>query len=424
MADKRISELDEITDLSNNNELLFLDSSNSNLKRIKLKDLGGNDDFDKLDYPFTILGKGSGTASQVLDSKLLAGFANNSTIKGAHIGSNVTGIANSCFYAVQFPDGLTFSEGLTSIPQGAFYNSAIGGRIEFPDSITSIGVTAFQQANISSIKFGQNLTGLGSSAFAYCSFGAATVEFPDSLLSLGAGSFYYSNIQNIKIGTGITSKASIRSAFPANGNSLKSVEISSDNTGLSSLSGIVYSKDLTSLEFVPGAINTLNVASTCTSISTQAGYRANMRSGITFPEGLSVINSNAFYYSTLPTGIVFPNSLTSIGSNAFGRTSFLLSVEIPNGSLASSAFYYSQNLTTCTLGTGVTSVGNQCFQYASALSTLNCNIPLTSIGTDAFYTDPGGGSLLTINVRTGDSTWTTGTQTLRGRSVNVIKNLP
>ena len=205
---------------------------------------------------------------------------------------------------------------------------------------------------------------------------------------------------------------------------MKSIEISSDNTGLSSLSGIVYSKDLTSLEFVPGAINTLNVASTCTSISTQAGYRANMRSGITFPEGLSVINSNAFYYSTLPTGIVFPNSLTSIGSNAFGRTSFLLSVEIPNGALASSAFYYSQNLTTCTLGTGVTSVGNQCFQYASALSTLNCNIPLTSIGTDAFYTDPGGGSLLTINVRSGDSTWTSGSQTLRGRNVNVIKNLP
>ena len=427
MADKTISQLDEITDPNENDELLFLDSSNSNLKKVKFKDLGGNDDFDKRDYPFTILGRGSSTDSLVLNVGAISNgaFQNSGTIKGVHIGSKVTNIGTNSFKYSSRPDGLTFSEGITGIGSNAFYNCSVGGDIQFPDSLTSIGQSCFAFGSFNgSVKFGQNLTGVRNSAFAYCGFPAgATLEFPDSVTFIGGACFMYSTLQHTKIGTGIVTSSAIASAFTQNGSSLKTVEISPENTGIASLSGCVYDKDLTTLKFIPGGFGAaLVLPSTCTSITSQAGYRCTT-SALTMNEGLLSIGSSAFYYGSIVGPITCPDSLTGIGSTAFGRNTSITTVTVPNATIGQSAFNYCGGLKTGTLGTGVASVGNNSFGYCGSLVELNCNVPLTSIGSNAFYV-PGGGSLLTINVRTGDSTWTAGSQTLRGRNVNVIKNLP
>jgi len=429
MADKTISQLDEITDPKADDELLFLDSNNSNLKKVKLEDLGGNDDFDRHDYPFTIIGKGASTASEVLDTGVISAsaFYNNSAVKGVHIGSKVTGIGNKAFFNHSKPDGLTFSEGVTSIGNQAFYLNGVLGKVRLPDSLTSIGNLAFMQAGFTDLKLGQNLTTIGNSAFSYADFNAMnsagkSLEIPDSVTSIGSDCFRYSTLQNLKIGKGFTS-ANIRGIAGSPGSTIRTVEISTDNPSLSSLSGCVYDKNLTTLSYVPESFNAaLVLPSTCTSIGNLGGYRAQPTS-LTLNEGLLSIGSLAFYYGsigTASTAITFPTSLTGIGNAAFGRCAGFRTITVPNGAIGSTAFYFTA-LRTGTLGTGVTSVGNSCFAYSN-LERLNCNIPLTSIGAGAFsYTS----SNLVIHARASDSTWTAGTNlSIKGNtSVDVIKDL-
>ena len=156
MSNKTISQLDEITDPKGDDELLFLDSNNSNLKKVKLKDLGGNDNFEKHDYPFTILGRGTSTSSLVLDTGVIStsAFANSgSSVKSAHIGSKVTELQSNAFLNTSLPDGLTFSEGLTGLGTNAFYNCGISGNVRFPDSMTSAGNNVFMFCSFGSPSF-------------------------------------------------------------------------------------------------------------------------------------------------------------------------------------------------------------------------------------------------------------------------------
>lgn len=427
MADKPISQLDEITDPKADDELLFLDSNNSNLKKIKFEDLAGNDEFDKRDYPFTILGKGAGTASQILDTGVISAsaFLNTAAIKGIHIGSKVTGIEANAFKNNTKPDGLTFSEGVTSIGSQAFYANTNLGKVRLPDSLTSIGNGAFMQATFSDLKLSTNLTTIGSTAFAYANFNVMNaagkaLEIPDSVTSIGGSCFQYSTLSGLKVGKGITSN-SFATFLGQPGSSLRSIEISKDNPSLSSNSGCVYDKNLTTLSFVPESFQGgLSLPSTCTAIGNSAGYRSQPAS-LTMHEGLLSIGSMAFYYGAIGGSLTFPTSLTGIGAGAFGRCGGFSTATVPNGAIGNMSFYGSQ-LSTVTLGTGVTSVGPSCFAYSSSLALLNCNIPLTSMGANSLSQTS---SSLVIHARASDSTWTAGTNlTILGNSsVDVIKDL-
>jgi hypothetical protein len=248
------------------------------------------------------------------------------------------------------------------------------------------------------------------------------LEIPDSVTSIGSDCFRYSSLQNLKIGKGFTSN--VRTICGSPGSTIRTVEISTDNPSLSSLSGCVYDKNLTTLSFVPESFQgALVLPSTCTSIGNLGGYRATVPS-LTLHEGFLSIGTMAFYYGTIgtaSTAITFPTSLTGIGNGAFGRCGGFATITVPNGAIGSSAFYFG-SLKTGTLGTGVTSVGAGAFGYNTSLVELNCNIPLTSIGAGAFsYTS----SNLVIHARASDSTWTAGTNlSIKGNtSVDVIKDL-
>ena len=418
MANKKISELVEKTNPSGNDELLFLDSSEGNLQKVKLKNLPSSDELNNTDFPFSILGT---TGESILtNSGLLGGFSSNTNIKSLHVGSNVKEISTEAFQLSSLSN-LTLSEGITGIGQSAFYNQqggAFNGGIEFPDSLTHIGNTAFGRCSIKGgIKFGQNLKGLGVNAFVYGS-NLGRVDIPDSVTQDTSTAFAYSDIKASKIGTGL-STTNIKNMFQG-ANSLTGIEVSENNPNASSFSGMLLDKNQTTIRFAPRAIGKGRIPGTCTGIDSFAFYRCNTTQGLTFPESVTGIGAGAFYYGTAPTIVNFPSGLKSLGNSAFAFGSPQV-VNIPAGSIGSSAFYNGV-LKTGTLGTGVTSVGSSTFLKCSNLVTLNCNVPLTSIGTNAFQET---NSNLVIHARASDSSWTAGTNlSIKGNtSVDVIKDL-
>ena len=65
--------------------------------------------------------------------------------------------------------GITFSEGLEVIEEGAFYNCSAFGELELPSTVTTIGEEAFYQCfSIPSIVLPASLTSIGINAFTEC----------------------------------------------------------------------------------------------------------------------------------------------------------------------------------------------------------------------------------------------------------------
>ena len=81
MANKKISELVEETNPSSNDELIFLDSSTADLKKVKLKNLTASDELNDIDFPFTVLGTTGESSVLNLSSISASAYSSNTNIK-------------------------------------------------------------------------------------------------------------------------------------------------------------------------------------------------------------------------------------------------------------------------------------------------------------------------------------------------------
>ena len=78
---------------------------------------------------------------------------------------------------------VSFSEGLTSIRQEAFYGATSLASVSFPESLTSIGRGAFYNAtSLASVSFQEGLTSIGTRAFHNTLLTEADVALPASLV--------------------------------------------------------------------------------------------------------------------------------------------------------------------------------------------------------------------------------------------------
>ena len=155
---------------------------------------------------------------------------------------------------IKFPERKELKEynipdGVTSIGECAFCNCSSLESITLPDSVTSIGECAFCNcSSLESITLPDSVTSIGECAFDECS-SLENITLPDSVTFIGDCAFYgCSSLESITLPSGVTSI--VEGAF-SGCSSLKSIDVSGDNAYYTSVDGILFNKDLTTIVRFP-----------------------------------------------------------------------------------------------------------------------------------------------------------------------------
>lgn len=231
--------------------------------------------------------------------------------------------------------------------------------------VTRIADNAFRSCpELTSITFPGSLREIGANAFAYC-HKLIKLEFPNSpmLTKISQHAFYASGISTVKI------PAQMKCEFDATDifnrcNYLSTFIVDSSNRNYSSIDGVLYSKDGTTLLMYPQNHDGLSYE---------------------FPEKCVKIGKGAFANSKI-VNIDIPVRITEIGERAFYDCDYLEKIFFGEGitEIPEYVLFGSGNNLIAKLGSNVTSIGDHAFDM--------CDIRLVSlpkglkrIGNMAFY---------------------------------------
>ena len=251
----------------------------------------------------------------------------------------------------------------------SYYNDAYGD-IEIPSKLMYDHKT-------------YKVTSIGANAFSNCS-GLTSVTIPNSVTSIGHYAFRScSGLTSVTIGNSVTFIGNY--AFDGCSR-LISIIVDESNPSYSSIEGILYNNDATTLIYCPRTKKTVTIPNSVTSIGNYAFYNCSELTSVTIPNSVTSIGNYAFRNCSGLTSVTIPNSVTSIGNYAFRNCSGLTSVTIGNSvtSIGANAFCNCSGLTSVTIPNSVTSIGGDAFYDCSRLTSVTIPNSVTSIGANAF----------------------------------------
>ena len=300
---------------------------------------------------------------------------------------SVTEIGNSAFYRCTSLSKVKLSNGLAKIGDIAFRDCKSLKEITIPDSVTEIGNYAFDYCtSLSKVKLSNGLTKIGDSAFSDCK-NLTEITIPDSVTEIGDDAFYYcTSLSKVKLPNSLTKIG--YSAFRGCIN-LTDITISSDNKNFSSVDGVLFSKDMSTLLVYPAGneCSTYIVPDSVTEIGYSAFYRCTSLSKVQLPNGLTKIGGSVFAYCKSLKELTIPDGVTEIGSSAFDNCTSLSKVKLSNSltKIGYSAFRGCKNLTEITIPDSVTQIEGSAFSGCTSLSKVKLSNGLTKIGNSAFH---------------------------------------
>ena len=219
---------------------------------------------------------------------------------------------------------------VTSIGDGAFSGCVSLTSVTIPDSVTSIGEWAFYECtSLTSVTIPDSVTSIGDDAFCDCT-SLTSVTIPDGVTSIGEDTFRNcTSLTSVTIPNSVTSIG--RGAF-SNCAALTGIWVTEGNSYYSSdASGVLFSKDKTTLVQCPGTLAECTIPGSVTSIGDSAFYWCTSLTSVTIPDSVTGIGDSAFYWCTSLTSVTIPDSVTGIGDSAFYWCTSLTSVTIPDG---------------------------------------------------------------------------------------------
>ena len=207
---------------------------------------------------------------------------------------------------------LVIPEGVDSIKNYAFLNYELLHSVIIPNGVTSIGSSAFAGCkNLTTMTIPSSVTLIGDGAFSGCS-SLTSINVNENNLNYTSidGALYNKDITTLitcpiaKIDVTIPSSViSIGDRAFVGCSSLTSINVNENNLKYTSIDGVLYNKDITTLITCPRG-----------------------KSEVTIPNRVTSIGDNAFEYCVSLTSIIIPNSVTSIGERAFQYCSSLTSL--------------------------------------------------------------------------------------------------
>jgi uncharacterized repeat protein (TIGR02543 family) len=188
------------------------------------------------------------------------------------------------------------------------------GQAAIPSGVLTIGTYAFYDASgLTSVLIPTSVSAIETYAFELAT-SLASVSISASVSSIGLRAFYQT---------------------PA----LASISVDASNTNYSSLSGVLFNKNKSTLIAYPGgrAGDSYVIPDGVTTIEEFAFANVPALTSVKIPKGVTSVSRYAFFESAL-TSVTIPEGVTSIGQYAFTNSAALTTVIIPE-SVASIGLY-------------------------------------------------------------------------------------
>ncbi|NLA76458.1 MAG: leucine-rich repeat protein [Clostridiales bacterium] len=281
----------------------------------------------------------SGTSYTIPGSVTVIGcmaFAGCDKLASVTVPSGITAVSDGAFTFCVKLKSINIPNTVTVIGEYAFSNCEALASLSIPASVKYIGGSAFTDTawfkklpngvvyinNIAYTYKGVMLPGtkitikdgtevISNHAFEECERLKA-ITIPDSVEHLGYYAFNgCSALSSVTIGSGITEISAEDFIFCSN---LREINISESNSALSSIDGVVFSKDKKSLILYPaGRSGKYTVPNGVETISAGAFTEVLNLTSVSIPDGVKQIESGAFFGCEQLSAVNIPNSVESIG---------------------------------------------------------------------------------------------------------------
>ena len=252
-------------------------------------------------------------------------YGSRSRVKSAVIAEGVTSIGESAFENCRSLTSVTIPNSVTSIGWSAFFYCKSLTSVTIPDSVTSVGAYAFLGCtSLTSVTIPNSVTSIGGCAFDEC-WSLTSVTIPDSVTSIGDSAFAScTSLTSVTIPDSVTSIGGGAFAWCT---SLTGIWVTEGNSHYSSdASGVLFSKDKTTLVQYPGAFAAYAIPDSVTSIGGIAFGNCKSLTSVTIPDSVTSIGGGAFQGCISLTSVTIPDSVTSIGDGAFASCTSLTDV--------------------------------------------------------------------------------------------------
>lgn len=354
-------------------------------------------------------------------------FRNCSTIENIYIPKTITSIRNSAFAGCTNLKSVNIND-LTAwchidfqdyysnplyYAKSLYINGKLITELTIPEGTTHIGFGTFAGcAAITKVTLPSTLTYISGSAFKGCT-GITEIVIPDSIETIDSLAFANcASLNKVTLSAGLTAISEltfsgcdniIELTIPANVTSidfsaftgckrLKYITVDEANEAYVSYCGIVYSKNDSSIAFIPHAIaGTVELLDGLTEIKANQFADAPYIDSLIIPASVKTIAKNAFAGCTTIKSIIIPfigGSLEDAEafSYVFGKIPTTLSTVTITGevSIAKDAFRGITSLKSVTLNEGVTTIAEGAFADCSVLAEIVLPKSVTAIEKDAF----------------------------------------
>ena len=176
-------------------------------------------------------------------------FYRCTSLASIDIPNSVTSIGFSAFRGCTSLASIDIPNSVTSIRGGAFSNCTSLASIEIPNSVTSIGNSAFNGCtSLVSIDIPNSVTRIGDVAFSGCT-SLVSIDIPNSVTRIGDRAFRdCTSLASIDIPNSVTNIGSNVFNYC---DGLENVDVENDNPKYMSLSGVLFTKDMSTLMKCP-----------------------------------------------------------------------------------------------------------------------------------------------------------------------------
>lgn len=253
----------------------------------------------------------------------------NQKIKTLNIGNGITKIPDGAFYNNSNLESISFSNTLTEIGNGNFTGNSKITTLVFPESLKKIGNSDFSGlSNLQEVTFNEGLETISGGAFNNCPL-VKNLVLPTTLTSM-TNSFYNSVLETLVMGS--ESVVFAQGGTGIAGMSAKNMTIRGGTIKVNAFSG----RDNIETVILDGSVkwNSGSQFQRCTNLTS-----------VSIGDGITSIPSNCFGSCSSLNDVVLPDSITEIGQSSFSDCSSLTSItlsknikKIPNSCFSNCGF--------------------------------------------------------------------------------------